>query len=1032
MTDELVVVGIGLDTSKLASGAQQATQVLRQVTDQGKATEASFKGIDAELARNAQAFQQQAVSAKTAQGALQEFTTRAAAAGDNVKQLEQAVKQGEQAFKRLGVTLDGRILDKFGNDSGAAVQSLKELGNELSVEQQRLRELQSSAGQAGQSLSNMGSAVSVATGILGAFGVALSLRAVVKFGEDVIDAGVKLDKFQLGFQTFTGSAAAASRELQFTSQVAKQYGQDLDKTREVFLGLTSSMQAGHYTQQQTRDLFTGVTQAAVASGKDMQAVGTFFQAFTRAIETGSITARDFQGVFRQIPAIFDALARSQGVSNESLIELTKNTGLYTRDVIPPLVDYLKNRFGPAAEEAGAKAGASISRMSTAWKEFEQALFSSKLVKTFSDIAASAVEAATALTKTQGYLSGGTGTLTTGTAGSINSRAQFRDLFQQSGKQYGVDPILLEAIAVGEHSGQRATSSAGAQGLMQLMPANQRAFGVTDPFDARQNIGGAAQFLHQLMVQFSGDVSKVVAAYNAGPNGNFNNPETAAYVPRVLDAYGRLRAQASGTGYTPPVDPSAAGAGSAAVSAAVAQAGTSGSGEAGLTKLRDDVVARNLKEIADGLAAITSQAQYMPKAWDASSARLTVLNDGLTKLAQNINARPGAGALDKGLSGQIDQYRSLADSIKAEQEAKQQALQAQQTIDAYAKQTEAKQTAALEQLRGLATQYTELPGARDIDRASILYWTAAQNAANKEQADAYIGAIQLGAALKDKAQQAKEDAKLTEAQGEAYFKAYNALTRYQEQLGLTSAGNKITSEARQYTAAQSALGPLLGTPEGDNAQKIIDTFKGLADKATPEMKKLKSVSDDLAQSFIGNFEKMASGGKVSFSQMADSIIADMIRISLQQTVAPWLSQLFQTGLSAANAYFGGVGGSTSAAGVTTLGDTFSAGSGAVSIGGTAGDFALAGARADGGPFDAGKPYLVGEHGPEMAVFPNSGYIVPNEQLASSGAGNGKGGNEVHLHGPLVQVNTPDANSFRRSQGEIQGTALRTLQSFTRNN
>ena len=85
----------------------------------------------------------------------------------------------------------------------------------------------------------------------------------------------------------------------------------------------------------------------------------------------------------------------------------------------------------------------------------------------------------------------------------------------------------------------AVSRAGAQGLMQLMPATAKELGVTKPFDIDQNIDGGSRYLRKMLDTFDGDVKQALAAYNAGPGtvrkyaGNVPYPETIQYIDRVL-------------------------------------------------------------------------------------------------------------------------------------------------------------------------------------------------------------------------------------------------------------------------------------------------------------------------------------------------------------------------------------------------------------------------------------------------------------------------------------------------------------------
>lgn len=116
---------------------------------------------------------------------------------------------------------------------------------------------------------------------------------------------------------------------------------------------------------------------------------------------------------------------------------------------------------------------------------------------------------------------------------------FADLFNAAGSRYGVDPVLLAAMARTESSFQpSAVSPAGAQGLMQLMPGTAKGLGVTDPFDPTQSVDGAARLMRDLLDRF-GRVDHALAGYNAGPgavlryDGVPPYAETQGYVAKIL-------------------------------------------------------------------------------------------------------------------------------------------------------------------------------------------------------------------------------------------------------------------------------------------------------------------------------------------------------------------------------------------------------------------------------------------------------------------------------------------------------------------
>ncbi|BBV77018.1 transglycosylase SLT domain-containing protein [Klebsiella electrica] len=121
-----------------------------------------------------------------------------------------------------------------------------------------------------------------------------------------------------------------------------------------------------------------------------------------------------------------------------------------------------------------------------------------------------------------------------------SGGQYDDALNASGKKHGVDPRLLKAIMMQESGGDpNIISDAGALGLMQLMPFNLKAYGVTNWRDPNQNIDGGAQILAENLRNAGGDISLALRYYHGGYDQSRWGRVNAAYPDAVLARYQRI-------------------------------------------------------------------------------------------------------------------------------------------------------------------------------------------------------------------------------------------------------------------------------------------------------------------------------------------------------------------------------------------------------------------------------------------------------------------------------------------------------------
>lgn len=140
---------------------------------------------------------------------------------------------------------------------------------------------------------------------------------------------------------------------------------------------------------------------------------------------------------------------------------------------------------------------------------------------------------------------------TNRATGVDPRTRYISLINEWAPQYNLDANLVEAVVAVESNYDRfAVSKKGAQGLMQLIPATAKRFGVRDSFDPADNIRGGIRYLNFLMSYFQGNLEHALAAYNAGEKtvvryrGVPPYPETQRYIRKVTSLYHALNSKAA--------------------------------------------------------------------------------------------------------------------------------------------------------------------------------------------------------------------------------------------------------------------------------------------------------------------------------------------------------------------------------------------------------------------------------------------------------------------------------------------------------
>lgn len=141
------------------------------------------------------------------------------------------------------------------------------------------------------------------------------------------------------------------------------------------------------------------------------------------------------------------------------------------------------------------------------------------------------------------------------ATAADLRKIYQPIIKQVAGKYRIDPELVHIVIRAESNYDAfAISSAGAMGLMQLMPATAAQYGVRNIFDPAQNIEGGVRYLRDLVKLYNGQTKLVLAAYNAGQEavrkykGIPPYPETKAYIAGIMKTYKKSTVMSSNPVY----------------------------------------------------------------------------------------------------------------------------------------------------------------------------------------------------------------------------------------------------------------------------------------------------------------------------------------------------------------------------------------------------------------------------------------------------------------------------------------------------
>lgn len=307
-------------------------------------------------------------SLQAAQQAMQQFAQSTASVLPAVQRLQQAGHQAGQGFQQLASQVP------------QANQALTQTSTTITQTTTSFTQLLSVTHQASDGAARFGSVWHNALAVAGGLGIVTSLqaatRALLDFGQSVVETGARMESLRASLSAIGGSVQAGIRDLQFLTDTALRLGVPLDVLARGYRTLTAAAtQAGLPLADQQR-LLVAVATEARRVGASSQEVERAFLSLAQSAGKNKISMEEVRQQFGEaIPTSLGATARGLGLTTEAFTRLVE-TGNLTFVPYARAVTRGFEELGRSAQQTGQTTQQALNNLSTAWTQFKDVLFQS--------------------------------------------------------------------------------------------------------------------------------------------------------------------------------------------------------------------------------------------------------------------------------------------------------------------------------------------------------------------------------------------------------------------------------------------------------------------------------------------------------------------------------------------------------------------------------------------------------------------------------------------------------------------------------